>query len=162
MKNTAIQIRPYLETDFPAIERIHDSARKQELACAGLDAAFVPLRIAAQREGLFDYTLRVAEQNGEVVGFTAYTEDELAWLYVDPAHMRSGVGRALALYVIEHTSERPLCVEVLAGNEPALHLYTSIGFTRTRTLSGKMPGNECFAVTVHCLELLENTANENE
>ena len=155
MEHAALLIRPYQDADFTAMERIHDSARRQELAFAGLDAAFVPLRIAAQREGLFDYTLRVAEQNGEVVGFTAYTQDELAWLYVDPPHMRKGIGRALASYVIEHTSERPLCVEVLAGNEPAMHLYTSIGFVRMKTVSGKMPGNECFDVTVHCLELSE-------
>lgn len=158
MERADLLIRPYQDADFPAIERIHDSARRQELAFSGLDAAFLPLRTAAQREGLFDYILRVAEQNGEVVGFTAYTHEELAWLYVDPPHMRRGIGRALALYVIEHTSERPLCVEVLAGNEPALHLYTSVGFVRTQTVSGKMPGNECFDVTVQCLELPEDSS----
>ena len=150
--NEAIVIRPYQEADFSAIARIHDRARRQELAMAGLDAAFVPLSVAAHSEGLFDYTLRVAEMNGEIVGFTAYTEEELAWLYVDPAHMRRGVGRALVGYVIAHTA-RPLCIEVLCGNEPALHLYASMGFVPTHMASGRMPGNEAFAVTVHCLEM---------
>lgn len=150
--NEKINIRPYQEADFLAIASIHDRARRQELALAGLDAAFVPLSVATHSEGLFNDTLCVAEMDGKIVGFTAYTEDELAWLYVDPAYMRHGVGRALVGYVIEHTA-RPLCIEVLCGNEPALHLYTSMGFVPTHMASGHMPGNEAFAVTVHCLEL---------
>ena len=84
-------IREYTESDWEAIERIHDRARKIELKLAGLEDAFLPLSVAAGREGLFDYPgLFVAEQDGEVVGFAACTEDELAWLYVDPAHLRKG------------------------------------------------------------------------
>lgn len=69
-------IRPYKETDWNAIARIHDSARKIELNLAGLDEAFLPLEIAAGREDLFDYPgLYVAETDGIVAGFTACTEN---------------------------------------------------------------------------------------
>ena len=59
------------------------------LHLAGLDGAFLPLSVAAQREGLFDYTILVALKP-EVVGFVAFTPEELAWLYVDPVCHRQG------------------------------------------------------------------------
>lgn len=147
-----IEIRPYRDSDWPRLCAIHDAARKNELALAGLSDAFLPLEVAAQREGLFGYTLRVAELDGQPAGFAAFTDDELAWLYVDPALSRRGVGRALVEHVLAEMG-RPVSIEVLAGNAPALALYEGCGFRRTETLTGKMPGNEDFSVTVHILEL---------
>lgn len=146
-------IREYHSDDWPAIEVIHDQARGIELRLAGLEAAFIPLAVAAVSEDLFDYTLRVAEIDGHVVGFVAYTEDELAWLYVDPACMREGIGGALIRHVIENTDARPLHIEVLQGNEPAVRAYEKHGFVRTGLASGRMPGNEAFEVTAHLLRL---------
>ncbi len=146
-----LNIRPYTHQDWDAIEAIHDSARRRELALAGLSDAFLPLREAAPAEGLFDYSILVAEAAGSVVGFVAYSEDELAWLYVDPAVMRRGVGRALA--------ERALAlqpgirwVELLEGNYPAQDLYRSLGFVPRKTVSGRMPGNETFMVRAKRME----------
>ncbi|HWR19720.1 MAG TPA: GNAT family N-acetyltransferase [Clostridia bacterium] len=149
-----ISVRPYKPQDWPRIEQIHDAARKHELRLAGLDDAFVPLEQAAVSEGLFDYTVCVACLNDMVVGFSAYSLDELAWLYVDPAYMRCGVGSALVRHVVHHT-KRPLELEVLTGNDPALRLYETCGFRQIRTQSGKMPGNESFHVTVHVLKYEE-------
>lgn len=147
-----IVIRPYAPGDWQRIMEIHDEARQKELALAGLADAFVPLVEAAEREGLFDYTIRVAVVDGSVQGFVAYTEDELAWLYVDPAAGRRGIGTKLTQYVIANTVVRPLCIEVLAGNHAALALYQAMGFEIVDTASGSMPGNESFLVTVNCLE----------
>ena len=147
-----IRIREYREADWPRIEAIHDAARPMELKNAALEDAFVPLAQAAVNEGLFEYELRVAELDGTVAGFAAYAEDELAWLYVDPAQMRRGVGRALVESVLAQISQRPVNIEVLAGNEPALRLYESAGFRTVEMLSGRMPGNEAFAVTVHHMQ----------
>ena len=94
-----------------------------------------------------------AMQEGRVCGFAAYADEELAWLYVDPDYMRRGIGSALVRHVIEHTYKRPLCIEVLKGNTPAIRLYESMGFHTTKLCSGKMPGNENFSVTVHCMQL---------
>lgn len=148
----AITIREYIPSDWESLVGIHDSARKMELKLAGLEDAFIPLKDAAVREGLFEYTLRVALLDGEVLGFAAYTEDELAWLYTHPAHMRKGVGKALVRYVLAHTSKRPLHIEVLQGNAPAISLYESLGFYTVKMVTGSMPGNERFQVTVHCME----------
>lgn len=147
-----LAIRPYRPEDFPGIERVHDRARRVELRYAGLEDAFLPLRIAAEREDLFAYPgLFVAELGGEIAGFAACTQEELAWLYVDPAHFRKGVGRALA----EHALQRfpgIRRVEVLSGNAPAQALYARLGFVTAATERGRMPGNEAFSVQVDCME----------
>ena len=147
-----LAIRPYRPEDFPGIERVHDRARRVELRHAGLEDAFLPLRIAAEREDLFAYPgLFVAELGGEIAGFAACTQEELAWLYVDPAHFRKGVGRALA----EHALQRfpgIRHVEVLSGNAPAKALYARLGFVTAATERGRMPGNEAFSVQVDCME----------
>ena len=148
----SITIRPYRDADYPRLCAIHDAARRNELALAGLSDAFLPLEVAAQREGLFNYTLRLAELDGQTAGFAAFTEAELAWLYVDPTLARRGVGRALVEHALAEMG-RPVSIEVLAGNAPALALYESCGFCRAETLTGKMPANEDFSVTVHVLEL---------
>lgn len=108
--------------------------------------------MAAEREGLFEYVLRVAELEGEAAGFAAFTQDELAWLYVDPALSRRGVGRALVEDALARMG-RPVSIEVLSGNAPALSLYLHCGFREVESVSGRMPGNEAFAVTCHVLRL---------
>ena len=149
-----IIIRAYQQEDWTRLIEIHDNARIIELQFAGLRDAFIPLAEAAFKEGLFDYTLCVALVKGKVIGFVAYSEDELAWLYVDPLYNRQGVGKCMVKYVIENTYKRPLCVEVLEKNEPAIHLYKSMGFETINICSGVMPGNELFNVTVLCMERL--------
>ena len=61
-----LAIRPYRPEDFPGIERVHDRARCVELRYAGLEDAFLPLRIAAEREDLrlsFVSQYYVSDQN---------------------------------------------------------------------------------------------------
>ena len=146
-----IHIRPYQDADFADICRIHDPARQSELALAGLADAFLPLSIAAEREGLFDYRVYVAEYDGIVTGFVAFSEDEIAWLYVDTNYSRRGIGTSLLRYAMQFTDDE-VSIEVLAGNDPAIALYLSLGFVIEETLTGKMPGNEEFPVTVHVMK----------
>lgn len=145
-------IRKYCPSDWDAIQRIHDASRQNELKLAGLESAFLPLEVAAEREGLFNYPgIFVAEEEGIVVGFVACTEDELTWLYVDPAYTRRGIGRKLTEYALQQFPGIRY-IEALVGNEPARALYESFGFELTGTESGKMPGNEEFSVKVYLLE----------
>jgi GNAT superfamily N-acetyltransferase len=99
-----MKVRRYLDQDWVRICEIHDLARTDELRSASLEDAFIPLEIAAEREDLFGYELLVAEQNGIVVGFVAYNEEEIAWLYVDPNYCRKGIGKALVKTVMKVTS----------------------------------------------------------
>lgn len=151
MKNCAIKIREYMESDFGRLCEIHDKARMQELSLAGLAEAFLPLKIAAEREGLFEYKLIIAELCGHVAGFAAYTADELAWLYVDTSYMRRGIASALMEAALLDMEE-DVSIEVLAGNEPAIALYRSFGFESVEVLNGRMPGNEEFRVSVHLMK----------
>ncbi len=146
-----IQVRPYREDDYESVSRIHDAARKIELALANLSDAFLPFSVASQREDFFDYPhIDVATQGEKVVGFSAYTEEELAWLYVSTDLFRQKIGSALIENALR--TEPGICeIEVLYGNEPAKCLYETFGFTLKKTVNGVMPGNETFPVTVYCL-----------
>lgn len=149
-----LTIRDYIPSDWPRLCEIHDAARRRELALAGLEAAFLPLETAAEREGLFDYSVIVAcPGGGAPAGFAAFSGGELAWLYVDPALSHRGIGRALAEEALRRMDAPRVDVEVLCGNAPALALYRSLGFRPVARESGHMPGNEGFAVTVDVLSL---------
>ena len=143
-----MRIIPYCSQYWEDIKKVHDTARMQELTLAGLEDAFLPLAIAAEREDLFGYNLYIAVKKDIAVGFVAFTEGELAWLYVHPDFQQQGFGRALAEFAIGKMTEEDKCVEVLCGNEPARSLYRSLGFTEETLVHGKMPGNESFSVSV--------------
>ncbi len=145
-----MRIRPYQSADWQAICQVHDAARKFELEASGLADAFLTLEQTGEEEGLFDATLLVAEVDGVVAGFAGYTEDEVTWLYVDPARFRQGIGRALIDAVLGEAG-RPLSLDVLTGNTAALALYQSAGFRVVETISGKLAGNEQFAASAHVL-----------
>ncbi len=150
-----MKVRRYQTSDWPRLCIIHDLARMDELRAANLVEAFLPLEVAAEKEDLFDYEILVAEEDNLVLGFIAYSQDELTWLYVDPSFYRMGVGRLLTRSVLE---ARPggICIEVLQGNDAALKFYKSIGFVESKVVNGKMPGNEQYLVTVHCLDYICN------
>ena len=146
-----LKIRTYEPGDWLAIQKAHDVARQQELALVSLPQAFLPLSIAAEREDLFEYPgLYVAELDGIVAGFAACTEEELAWLYVAPEYQHRGIATVLIKHCMEQFPGIE-AIEVLYGNEPARHLYEKMGFTIEKTLSGQMPGNEDYFVTVYSM-----------
>jgi ribosomal protein S18 acetylase RimI-like enzyme len=145
-----MHIRPYATEDWNRVCQIHDAARKDELAAAGLAPAFLTLEQTAENEGFLDYTLRVAEADGRVVGFVAFTDEELAWLYVDPAEYGKGVGTALIQAALRETGS-PMSAEVLVGNDAALAVYRRAGFEVTGIQNGVMPGNESFHVSATVL-----------
>ena len=144
-------IRPYTTADYEWIGQIHDAARKIELSLASLDDAFLPFSIAAEREDFFDYPhIDVAIKNDQIVGFSAYTDEELAWLYVLPDQHRRKIGSALVANALR--TEPTICeIEVLCGNEPAKKLYETFGFCLEKIVEGVMPGNESFPVKVYCM-----------
>ena len=82
---------------------------------------------------LSDEQLWVAVQDGAVAGMLGVSdadELEIARLVVAPAHMRRGIGRALARHAIALAGGRAIRVGTAAANRPALELYASLGFER--------------------------------
>jgi ribosomal protein S18 acetylase RimI-like enzyme len=145
-----MHIRLYSPADWERLCEIHDAARMQELQASGLMEAFLSLEQAAEGEGLFEAQILVAEEDDQVLGFAAYTEEELTWLYVDPHCHRQGIGRRLVRAVVT-ASPNPLSLDVLVGNEAALSLYLSEGFRVVKQVSGKLAGNESFPATANVL-----------
>ena len=139
-----INTRPYKSTDWSRLCKIHDASRLDELSLTVGTDAFLTLKQTAENEGLFDDKLVVAEVDGIVQGFVAYSDEELTWLYVDPQFYKKGVGRALVRHAVaDSTSAMEL--ELLEGNTPALKLYLSEGFKVIKRIEGKLEGNEGFA-----------------
>lgn len=146
-----IKIRSYVSSDYKYISEIHDASRKIELSMASLDDAFLPFAIAAEREDFFDYPhIDVAVADGDIVAFSAYTDDEFAWLYVSPQMMHKGIGKKLVEKALD-TEPNIKYIEVLCGNEPARKLYESLGFHVQEIVKGVMPGNESFKVEVYSM-----------
>jgi GNAT superfamily N-acetyltransferase len=145
----AISIRAYEPRDWEAIRRIHDAARVEELRTTVGLAAYLDLVATYEAEGLFDGEVWVAELDGAVAGFVAWTADEITWMYVDPAVQRRGVGRALVGHVLSRATG-PVRLEVLDGN-PARAFYERVGFVVEATTTGRLVGNEAFAATGHTM-----------
>lgn len=151
-----IAIRPYRDSDWPRLCAIHDAARVDELAAAGLAGAYLTLEQTGVGEGLFDASVVVAEVDGVVQGFAAFSDDELTWLYTDPAVYRQGIARALLRHAVAAGGDA-MYTEVLVGNEAAQALYVSEGFTVLRKVDGKLAGNEAFAASGYYLERRKET-----
>ena len=142
-----MKIRNYTNDDWTRICEIHDAARKDELSSAGLEDAFLSMEQTAENEGFSAYAVVVAEVDGIVQGFAAFSDVEISWLYVDPRRYSMGVGSALVRAALLATGNS-LSVEVLDGNERALSFYKKTGFAVVGRASGQMPGNERFSVSV--------------
>ncbi|NEQ42019.1 MAG: GNAT family N-acetyltransferase [Leptolyngbya sp. SIOISBB] len=139
-----VNTRPYKSTDWSRLCEIHDASRLDELSLTVGKDAFLTLEQTAENEGLFDGKLVVAEVDGVVQGFVAYSDAELTWLYVDPQFYQKGVGRALVRQAIADSASA-IELELLEGNTPALKLYLSEGFRVIKRLEGQLEGNEDFA-----------------
>lgn len=144
-------LRPYRPEDWPRLCAIHDAARRDELAASGLADAFLTLEQTAEGEGLFAGEVVVAEVDGVVQGFAAWSDGELTWLYVSPQAYRTGIGRALLRQAVA-ANPTAFATEVLVGNDAALALYLAEGFRVQRRVDGRLTGNEAFAASGYVLE----------
>lgn len=151
-----IEVRAYRDADWPRLCAIHDAARRDELGAAGLAGAYLTLEQTGANEGLFDANVVVAELDGIVRGFAAFSADELTWLYTDPVAYRQGIARALLRHAVAAGGDA-MYAEVLVGNEAALALYRSEGFAVLRRVDGKLAGNEAFAASGYYLERRKET-----
>lgn len=150
-----IQLKKYQPEDWEAITAIHDRARLDELRASVGVEAFLSLADTAENEELFDGEVWVACAAEVVVGFVAFSDDEVTWLYVSPQHYRQGIGRKLLKKAIASCG-KIVYTSVLSGNNTALSLYLSEGFKIVETKTGKLFGNERFSATGHIL-LLDKT-----
>ncbi len=116
-----IHLQNYNPEDWDAIAVIHDRARLDELRASVGVEAFLSLEATAENEGLFEGEVWVACDDKAIVGFIAFADDEVTWLYVSPDHYRQGIGRILLRQAINRCGET-VRTSVLSGNDAALHL----------------------------------------
>lgn len=149
--SASVRIRPYEEEDWPDLCRIHDAARLQELGVSVGIAAFQTLEEVGVSEGLFDGVVEVGLIENKIVGFVAYTPNELTWLYVDPALQRRGYGRCLLRHALVQ-GDVVVTTEALVGNDNALNLYLSEGFEIEERREGTLSGNPAFRAAANILK----------
>lgn len=101
----------------------------------------VPFRTARWTEMLArgERTVLVAERDGRIVGIgTAGAatvpelqgHGEILYLYVDPTHVRAGIGRELMsnlALALQKAGFRSVALGVVEGNQPAIDFYLKLG-----------------------------------
>ncbi|KAA3608746.1 MAG: N-acetyltransferase [Planctomycetota bacterium] len=132
-------IRDYRPEDWTAICRVHDRSRPNELRGSYDPKAFIPLAEDPFSEYISACDMFVAEREKEVVGFAGIDEPYFAWLYVDPAYYRQGIGRALLRHGLDRLSKDAWTL-ACGNNEAALNLYRSEGFSIESRFIGRNAG----------------------
>lgn len=127
-----LEIREYHEVDFDRLCQIHDQARKRELEAANLSEAFKSLKIAAYEEDLFSDNIYVGQKDKKVIGFVAFSDDELAWLYVDPSFQKQGVGSKLIEFSLNKMKRPKKELKIFIRHNELQELLTFVAFLYCR------------------------------
>jgi N-acetylglutamate synthase-like GNAT family acetyltransferase len=132
MDTDATTIRPADVAERDALERLQRrSSMHQPMYRAQLAAH--PDAIELPAEQITAGLVRVAEQNGVVVGFAVLLERsgdacELDGLFVEPDRMRGGVGRRLVEDAKRIARERGATRIDVVANPQAVAFYEAVGF----------------------------------
>ena len=128
--------RPAEQRSLTELQRrasMHSGTYREQLA-AHPDAVELPL------EQIQAGLVRVAELEPDVVGFAVLLPRaggacELDGLFVEPAHMGAGVGRALVADAIRIARRRGATRIDVVANPDAVAFYRRVGFTGTETVA---------------------------
>lgn len=110
----------------------HTEGVKELLDICFGESAWSPDSIKAQLDKPVSYCA-VAMDDDRIVGYVAFEkildEGSIVELAVHPDHRCKGIGRKLVELMITSCSGlKTVCLEVRAGNIPAIALYNSMGF----------------------------------
>jgi N-acetylglutamate synthase-like GNAT family acetyltransferase len=131
----ATTIRPARGAERDALEALqYRSSVDQPMYRAQLEAH--PEVIELPMEQIEAGLVRVAEQDGVVVGFSALLERrgdacELDGLFVEPGRMRTGIGRRLLEDAQRTARERGATRIEVVANPQAVAFYEAVGFIRS-------------------------------
>ena len=118
---------------------MHDRARPDELRGSYDARAFLPLAQDPEGEYIRDCVMFVAQQGDDIIGFAGIDDPYLAWLYVDPAHYRRGIGRALLRHCLARLGA-DAWTQACGNNVAAIELYRSEGFVVESRYEGENAG----------------------
>ncbi len=145
-RNPPVAIRAYRDGDWPAVCRVHDHARPDELSGSCDPRAFVPLaEERSEAESVHRSRKFVACVGEKVVGFVGVDGTYVSWLYVDPDHYGRGIGRRLLRLAVDLIGADAWTV-CLAENANARRLYEREGFRVSETFAAANNGYPCTCV----------------
>ncbi len=138
-----LTIRAAAPADHPALDAIY---RRASLANEGDRASLLanPDVLNFSPDRIEQGGVLVAEQGDSVVGFASITvaeegSAELDDLFVEPAHWKNGIGRALIEALVDYARARNVKRLAVVGNPHAAGFYFACGFEaigRTETQFG--------------------------
>ena len=142
-----MEVRPFTPDDVDAVEAFLARIPEGESAFFKEDIS-APRTVEQWIENPSGAMRFLAVDGDDVLGYTAVIPG-VGWsshvadvrLVVDPERRRAGVGRALArraLVAALEAGHRKLVVEVLADQEPAIQLFTDLGFRPEAVLADQV------------------------
>jgi GNAT superfamily N-acetyltransferase len=125
-----LTIRPAAREDRPRLAEIFLISRRHAFTWLPPER----FRLNDFRRETEGETIVVAEQGGRIAGFASIWEPDcfLHHLYVDPAMLRQGIGRALIAAVVP-LCEKPLELKCQTNNRVAMAFYRRLGFVGADT-----------------------------
>jgi ribosomal protein S18 acetylase RimI-like enzyme len=145
MRGAEVAIRAAVPADAPAIAALHVAvwrATYRDLAPPEAIRRLDLPRRRAQWEAMLvkaERSILVAERDGRIVGIGTAgpatvpelgERGEILYLYVDPAHARAGIGRALVRHLaraLKAQGYSAVALGVVEGNRPAIDFYKKLG-----------------------------------
>jgi L-amino acid N-acyltransferase YncA len=142
--DTQVRLRPAVEADLPAINRIYNEEIRTGVATFDLEEWTAARRAAWFAEHDPDETpILVAELDGRLVGFGYlslfggkpgyyYTRENT--VFVDPAYQRRGIGQLLLDAIVEEARRvgaHTLIARIEASNEGSIEIHRRAGYELT-------------------------------
>jgi ribosomal protein S18 acetylase RimI-like enzyme len=140
-----IDIRPYLDSDWEDVCRIHDLARPIEVHGILGDEKVQPLAVVAKEDGFFENEIYVALNHQKLVGVICINGEEISWLYVDPAMHGKGIGTSLVNHVRNKIGSDGFVMTTIE-NESGVRFYKKVGFQVGAIFPGGLQGKPCTCV----------------
>ena len=139
-----VRLRPAVEGDLPAINRIYNEEIRTGVATFDLEAWSAERRAAWFAEHDPDETpVLVAELGGTLVGFSylslfggkpGYYHTRENTVFVDPAYQRRGIGQLLLDAIVEEARRvgaHALIARIEASNEASIEIHRRAGYELT-------------------------------
>jgi ribosomal protein S18 acetylase RimI-like enzyme len=135
--------RTYTDRYWPAVSRIYDLAKQDELSGIVPSEVILPLSDDPVMLGLFKRSeIIVDEANSKILGFGGFTDGKITWLFVHPDYRRKGVASMLLETLITRLSGNA-SLNVAKANIAAVSLYSKFGFFVEREFLGNFRDFPC-------------------
>ena len=127
-----IGIRRATDDDRVAIARLHEaSIRALGLACYTAEEVNSWAAGVAPERYIIEQAMYVATIDGDVIAFGHYDHGEIMAVYVDPSHLRRGVGRLMMAKLEEVARAAGATHLHLNAALNSVDFYAACGYART-------------------------------